>query len=67
MYYSIKVTTKHGTFSNKKCEYFIQDNILTVFRREKMETRDYGQRTIYHPFEAHYPLENVVEIECVKE
>ena len=65
MYSSIKVTTKHGAFSNKKCEYYIQDNILTVFRREEIKTNTYGERKIYYPFEAHYPLENIVEIECV--
>lgn len=66
MYSSIKVTTKHGTFSNKKCDYYIQDNILTVFRREEIKNYTYGERTTYYPFEAHYPMENIVEIECVR-
>lgn len=66
MYSSIKVTTKYGTFSNKKCEYFIQNNMLTVFRRETIKTDTYGERIIYYPYESHYPMENVVEIECIK-
>ena len=37
MYSSIKVATKHGEFVSHKCDYYIQNNILTVFREEKID------------------------------
>lgn len=63
MYSSVTVTTKHGEFKNNKCDFYVQDNILTVFRKEKIVDR-WTEKT-YFPFEAHYPMENVVAIVCV--
>ena len=65
MYGYISITTKYGSFSHNKCDYYIQDNMLTVFRKELIEP-NYVNQTTYYPFEAHYPMENVIEIECVK-
>lgn len=64
MYSSITVTTKHGEFTTSKCDYYIQDNILTVFRKERIDDR--WREKIYFPLEAHYPMENVIAITCVK-
>lgn len=66
MYSFLKVTTKYGTFEHKNCDYYIQDNMLTVFREERIECTVFDEAT-YHPYEAHYPMENVVEINCVKD
>lgn len=64
MYSHISVTTKHGKFEHEKCDYYIQNNMLTVFRKEKIAMP--YDAVIYRPYESHYPMENVVEIECIK-
>ena len=41
MYSSISVTTKTGnTYTSEKCDYYIQDNMLTVFREEEIKEND---------------------------
>lgn len=67
MYSFIKVTTKHGEFTHTHCDYYIQDNMLTLFRREMVQERTYRGQETYYPFESHYPMENVVEIHCIKD
>lgn len=62
MYSFITVTTKHGVFNHEKCDYYIQDNMLTCFRKEKISNAN----GTWYEYESHYPMENVVEIECMK-
>ena len=67
-YSSIQGTTRHGVFITKYCDYYVQDGLLTIFRNEQIETgnRDYGNKKIHKVLEKHYPMERVIEIECVR-
>lgn len=60
MYSSITVITKHGEFTTNKCDYYIQDNILTVFRKERIDDR-WREKT-YFPLEVHYPMEMLLRL-----
>lgn len=67
-YGSITVRTKSGgRYEHNFCDYFIQDNILTVFRDKSFIENNSRLRNVTHyKFETHYPMENVERISCVE-
>jgi hypothetical protein len=71
-YEYITVTTSNGTFETEKCDYFIQDGFLTVFREEEFVEQKYDSHwarwkdITHYPFEKHYPMSVIVELKCVK-
>ena len=65
-YDSIDVTTKTGKkYDYVYCDYYIQDNILTVFRETSFEKGYVGDKTQYYKFESHFTMDNVENIKCV--
>lgn len=66
VYTSIDVTTKTGQkYDYDYCDYYIQDNVLTVFRKEAFEMSYYGDKTQYYKFESHFPMDNIENIRCI--
>lgn len=65
-YDSIDVTTKTGKkYNYVYCDYYIQDNILTVFRKETFKKGYCGDETQYYKFESHFPMDNIENIKCI--
>ena len=65
-YSSIDITTKTGRkYNYVYCDYYIKDNILTVFRETSFEKGYYGNNTQYYKFKSHFPWDNVENIKCV--
>ena len=63
-YDSITVITKTDKkYEYDYCDYYIQDNVLTVFRKKTFNKSHY--KTIYYKFESHFPWENVENIKCI--
>lgn len=61
-YYSIIVIAKSGKkYEYYYCDYYIQDNVLTVFRETQFEKHN----ATYYKFESHFPWENVENIKCI--
>ena len=65
-YSIITVTTRHGVFKTRCCDYYIQDGMLTVIRAKEVKESSYDDSYKYKACEKHYPMEHVVEIECMK-
>ena len=65
-YDSIDVIAKTGKkYNYVYCDYYIQDNILTVFRETSFKKDYYDDNTQYYKFESHFPWENVENIKCI--
>ena len=65
-YYSIDVTTKTGKeYNYVYCDYYIQDNTLTVFRETSFEKGYIGDKTQYYKFESHFTMDNVENLKCI--
>ncbi len=61
-YSSIDITTKTGKkYDYSCCDYYIQDNVLTVFRKETFNING----TTYYKFESHFPWDNVENLKCI--
>ena len=62
-YDSITVNTKTGNrYYSDYCDYYVQDNVLTVFRKESF-SKSGGE---YYKMEEHFPIEIVERIMCVE-
>ena len=62
-YDSITVNTKTGNkYTSDYCDYYVQDNVLTVFRKGSFCKNG----SEYYKFEAHFAMDNVERIMCVK-
>lgn len=66
-YERIIVNTVHGSFISDKCDYHVEDGILTVFRDNEFKDYSYVKRdfVMYYKFEKHYPMGVIVEIQCL--
>lgn len=65
-YNSIDVTTKTGKkYNYDYCDYYIQDNILTVFRETSFEEGYLGNKTMYYKFESHFTMDNIENFKCI--
>lgn len=65
-YNSIDVITKTGKkYNYVYCDYYIQDNILTVFRETSFEKGYCGDKTSYYKFESHFTMDNVENLQCI--
>ena len=65
-YSSITVTTKLGKkYDYDYCDYYIQDNVLTVFRKETFQKGYSCDEKTYRKFESHFPWENVENLKCI--
>lgn len=65
-YDSIIVITKSGKkYDYDYCDYYIQDNILTVFRETSLKKGYYGNEALYYKFESHFPWDSVENIKCI--
>lgn len=63
-YDSIEVITKTGKkYNYVYCDYYIQDNILTIFRKTFFEKSYIGER--YYKFESHFTMDNVENLKCI--
>lgn len=65
-YDSIDVITKTGNKYNYiYCDYYIQDNTLTVFRESPFESGRLGDKTQHYKFESHFTMDNVENFKCI--
>ena len=61
------ITTTGNKYTHNKCDYYIDDNILTVFRRKSFNEYDFKRGDItYFKFEDHFPMSIIERIECVE-
>ena len=63
IYNTIIVVGKTGNkYDYNYCDYYIQDNILTVFRKTQYKDRN---GTTYYKFESHFPWDSVENVRCI--
>lgn len=57
----VVITKSNKNYKYDHCDYYIQDNVLTVFRKETF----YKNGTTYYKFESHFPWDNVESLKCI--